>query len=203
MFRVQSKPCQTCIYRSDSSLDIKKLEDQIRDPHMGFKGHRICHHSKDACCRGFWQRHKNKFQLGQIAQRLNIVEFVNDDILMKGQHMETELRKKLHKAAKQRYEEIAYDLPTPGNGHYSAAMDCVSGDLYDKFQAEHPKVNWGYETRKALKGMVDDDRILTRSKERKFQREIARIEREQAKPPKPIKLPKPAKRKIHWGVGSY
>lgn len=80
MFKVQSKACDTCIYRSDSSLDIKTLEAQIADKYGGFKGHRICHHSKDACCRGFWQRHKNKFQLGQVAQRLNMVQFVDDDI---------------------------------------------------------------------------------------------------------------------------
>jgi hypothetical protein len=46
-----------------------------------FKGHRICHHSKDACCRGFWNRHKNHFTAGQLAQRLNAVEFVDEDVL--------------------------------------------------------------------------------------------------------------------------
>lgn len=80
-FKVQAKPCNTCIYRSDSPLDIKKLEKAVRDEFGGFRAHRICHHSKDACCRGFWQRHKDEFQLGRIAQRLNVVKFVDDDIL--------------------------------------------------------------------------------------------------------------------------
>lgn len=80
-FKVQSKPCATCIYRKDCSLDLKKLEDDVRDKYMGFKGHRTCHHSKDACCRGFWNRHKDEFAAGQIAQRLNMVEFVNHDTL--------------------------------------------------------------------------------------------------------------------------
>ena len=79
MFRVQSKQCNTCIYRKDSPLDLKQLEAQIADPHGGFKGHRICHHSEDACCRGFWNRHKDKFAIGQIAQRLDAVMFVKDD----------------------------------------------------------------------------------------------------------------------------
>ena len=83
-FKVQKKACATCIYRKDSSLDIKKLENDVRDKHMGFKGHRICHHSKDVCCRGFWNRHKNEFALGQIAQRLNMVEFVEVDTIKKG-----------------------------------------------------------------------------------------------------------------------
>jgi hypothetical protein len=81
MFKVQRKACATCIYRKDSALDIKKLEAQVADKFGGFKGHRICHHSKDACCRGFWNKHKDKFQAGQIAQRLNLVEFVSHDTL--------------------------------------------------------------------------------------------------------------------------
>lgn len=81
MFKVQKKMCSTCIYRPDSNLDLKVLEDQVRDPHMGFKGHRVCHHSDDVCCRGFWEKHKDKFTLGQIAQRLNKVVFVNVDTL--------------------------------------------------------------------------------------------------------------------------
>lgn len=80
-FKVQAKACTTCIYKADSSLDITRLEAQVRDPYMGFKGHRICHHSGDACCRGFWNRHKDEFPAGQIAQRLNLVEFVEEDCL--------------------------------------------------------------------------------------------------------------------------
>lgn len=79
-FRVQRKACATCIYRKDSPLDINELEAQIKDPYMGFKGHRICHHSKTACCRGFWNRHKDEFQAGQVAQRLQMVVFVDDDV---------------------------------------------------------------------------------------------------------------------------
>lgn len=80
-FKVQSEACSTCIYRKDSPLELEALEDQVRDQHGGFRGHRICHHSKDVCCRGFWNRHKNDFQAGQLAQRLNCVEFVGIDTL--------------------------------------------------------------------------------------------------------------------------
>jgi len=80
-FKVQKRACATCIYRKDSSLDIKKLENDVRDRFMGFKGHRICHHSKDVCCRGFWNRHKDEFPAGQIAQRLKLVKFVSVDTL--------------------------------------------------------------------------------------------------------------------------
>ncbi len=77
MFKVQSKSCSTCIYRKDSPLDLKKLEREA----ARVDGHRICHHSKDVCCRGFWNKHKNDFNLGRIAQRLNAVQFVEVDIL--------------------------------------------------------------------------------------------------------------------------
>lgn len=83
-FKVQKRQCSTCIYRDDSPLDIAELERQIADDYGGFTGHRQCHHSDDsepACCAGFWARHKDKFQLGQIAQRLGFVRFVEIDVL--------------------------------------------------------------------------------------------------------------------------
>lgn len=81
MFKVQKHQCETCIYRKSSPLDLKHLEKQIADEYGGFTGHRICHHSKDVCCRGFWNKHQDEFQMGQIAKRLNMVEFVDVDIL--------------------------------------------------------------------------------------------------------------------------
>jgi len=82
MLRVQSTQCATCIYRRDSPLDLKRLEAQIADPKMKgfFVGFRICHHSHDACCRGFWNRHRDHFTAGQLAQRLGCVEFVRDEV---------------------------------------------------------------------------------------------------------------------------
>ncbi len=76
MFKVQRKQCETCIYRKDSPLDLAQLEAAISDPYVGFRGWRICHHTDDVCCRGFWNRHKDEFQMGQVAQRLGFVEFV-------------------------------------------------------------------------------------------------------------------------------
>ena len=85
-FKVQKKMCATCIYRPDSPLDLAELEKQVRDPYIwgDFKTHRACHHAhaKDGvCCRGFWDAHKDEFPAGQIAQRLDAVEFVTVDVL--------------------------------------------------------------------------------------------------------------------------
>ena len=81
-FKVQDRMCSTCIYRPDSALDLVSLEDQVQDPHIGFKSFRICHHSDGVCCRGFWEAHKDEFSLGQVAQRLGMVEFVRVDTLL-------------------------------------------------------------------------------------------------------------------------
>ena len=78
MMRVASDQCPTCIYRKDSPLDLQQLEAEIADPRMAgfFKGHRICHSLDGACCRGFWDRHKDSFTAGQISQRLGLVKMV-------------------------------------------------------------------------------------------------------------------------------
>ncbi len=78
-FQVQRRQCATCIYRDDSPLDIEVLEAQVADKYVGFRSYRVCHHSDGACCAGFWARHKDEFQLGQLAQRLGLVKFVDDD----------------------------------------------------------------------------------------------------------------------------
>jgi hypothetical protein len=63
-------------------LDLAQLEDDIADGYGGFTTYRTCHHTDDscpACCAGFWASHKDEFQLGQVAQRLGLVEFVEID----------------------------------------------------------------------------------------------------------------------------
>lgn len=76
MFKVQNKSCSTCIFNKNSPLNLAKLVKEALEN----DGFRICHHSKDVCCRGFWNKFKNDFNLGRISQRLNSVEFVNIDI---------------------------------------------------------------------------------------------------------------------------
>jgi hypothetical protein len=79
--RVQRTMCRTCIYRPDSPLDLERLENDVRDKHIGFAGYRVCHHSTDAVCAGFWAAHRDEFAAGQIAQRLGLVILVEDDTL--------------------------------------------------------------------------------------------------------------------------
>lgn len=89
--RVQKKPCATCIFRAECALDIERLVDAVREsaplnwpkhkPWPFMRGHRVCHHSLTAVCAGFWALYKDKFQLGQIAQRLGLVEYVQDDTI--------------------------------------------------------------------------------------------------------------------------
>jgi len=84
MLKVQRRQCASCIYRKDCSLDLRALEAQIADPRLRghFRGYRACHHAPDRAkvvCRGFWTRHRDHFDAGQIAQRLHLVEFVEVD----------------------------------------------------------------------------------------------------------------------------
>lgn len=88
MLKVQRRQCETCIYRPDTNFDIASLEAQIADPHMEghFRGFRVCHHAtnrSNVCCRGFWNRHRDHFDGGQLAQRLQLVTFVDVDPLTK------------------------------------------------------------------------------------------------------------------------
>jgi hypothetical protein len=80
---VQARQCSTCIYSAKSPLDLARLEAEIADPHMpGYvTGHRVCHHSHTAVCAGFWARHKDRFTLGQLAERLGWVRKVHHDTL--------------------------------------------------------------------------------------------------------------------------
>lgn len=78
-FPVQARQCSSCIYLKGSPLarDLPRLEREAgRDRYGFFSGFRICHKSKTACCRGFWNRHKDKSAVCQIAQRLGGVKFV-------------------------------------------------------------------------------------------------------------------------------
>jgi hypothetical protein len=82
MMKVQAKQCDTCIFRNPGEF-LDRLLKQIADPRMAgfFEGYRECHHAKrgsGVCCRGFWNAHKDDFQAGQLAQRLGLVEFVDD-----------------------------------------------------------------------------------------------------------------------------
>jgi hypothetical protein len=87
LIKVQRKMCTTCIYRRTSPLNLAKLEAEVKDRYGSFKGFRLCHHTHkrdQVCCAGFWRRHRNQFQLGQIAQRLRGVLFVTIDRLQRG-----------------------------------------------------------------------------------------------------------------------
>ena len=88
-FLVQRRMCATCIYRPGFGRDIEALEDQARERVRGkpidfFKSYRSCHHAKNkegVCCRAFWNRHRDKCQITQLAQRLKLVRFVDRDVL--------------------------------------------------------------------------------------------------------------------------
>jgi hypothetical protein len=80
---IKRRQCVTCIFnpRYWKTDRLAALLDEIRDPAMDghFSGYRICHHSDKAVCAGFWAQHRNDFDLGQIAQRLGLVCYTQDE----------------------------------------------------------------------------------------------------------------------------
>jgi hypothetical protein len=77
---VQRRQCATCIFNPEywAPGRLTELLDEIRDPAMEghFHGYRICHHSRrEVVCAGFWAKHRDNFDLGQIAQRLGLVHY--------------------------------------------------------------------------------------------------------------------------------
>lgn len=79
--KVRKTMCATCIYRPDSTLDLAYLEDQCRDRWGFLVQYRICHYHDDTCCRGFWQRHADACTPTQIASRLGVVVFTDEEAL--------------------------------------------------------------------------------------------------------------------------
>ena len=80
-FEVRKTMCSSCIYGPKVPADFRQgLEDEIKDRFGFFNSYRACHHhtGDTKCCRGFWERHKDRFQMGQVAQRLNAVVFSDE-----------------------------------------------------------------------------------------------------------------------------
>lgn len=82
-FKVRRRPCSTCIYGRNTPVrqSVEALEKEVTDRYGSIEGYRVCHHTDDACCKGFWDRHKKDFALGRLALGYGLVEYVDDDIL--------------------------------------------------------------------------------------------------------------------------
>jgi hypothetical protein len=66
---VQSKaPALLNLYRSKGTpLDLKQLEDQVRDRRLTFNNFRVCQHGNDACYHGSLDHDCDDFAAGHIA----------------------------------------------------------------------------------------------------------------------------------------
>ena len=71
--RIRAAQCATCIYRSDSPLNLPALEDEIRDRHGHYHKARACYAvwpATDMICAGFAARHGDDCTPVQIVRRL-------------------------------------------------------------------------------------------------------------------------------------
>lgn len=76
---VQSKKCDQCLF-SKNLIVSEKRREQIIQRCIANDKYFVCHKgslvSRDVCCRGFWDNFKDRFNLGRIVQRLNMVREV-------------------------------------------------------------------------------------------------------------------------------
>lgn len=82
-FKVMSERCNQCLYGPDKIVSNARRSQLIRQT-VGIDNHFVCHKAMiagtKACCRGDWDAHGGG-QLGRIAVRLGVVEFVTEDQL--------------------------------------------------------------------------------------------------------------------------
>ncbi len=79
--KIQKTKCNQCLFSKNRIVDAKRAAEVIRDA-LGKDTYFNCHKAKikgaDVCCRGFWDAHKDNFNLGRIAQRLNVIKEVKN-----------------------------------------------------------------------------------------------------------------------------
>lgn len=80
MFKVCDKKCKKCLFTKDRIVSKERMA-QILEECEQKNTHFICHEAsmkdEDVCCSGFYETQSSN--LMRIAQRLNMVKFVNMD----------------------------------------------------------------------------------------------------------------------------
>ena len=70
---VRRHRCRTCIYRQDAPVDIPKLEAEV----LPLGGFRVCHHTIDVCCAGFYAKHRDSLKSWSSFVRVD-TDFIPD-----------------------------------------------------------------------------------------------------------------------------
>jgi hypothetical protein len=77
-FKVMREPCSQCLYSPDKIVSNARRSEILRKVRHD-DGFFVCHKSQiagdEACCAGDFKAHGGG-QLGRIAGRLNVIEFV-------------------------------------------------------------------------------------------------------------------------------
>lgn len=79
---VQKHPCSQCLF-TDKRIVPRTRAVSIVNDCLKRDTYFVCHKTQiekcneDVVCHTFWNRYKNNFNLGRIAQRLRVVKFVS------------------------------------------------------------------------------------------------------------------------------
>ncbi len=83
MFKVLEQRCNECLYGKRKIVDDARRKEIIKELNEE-DNYFICHKAtiagKKVCCRGDWDR-RGGGQMGRIAGRLNMVQFVKEEDL--------------------------------------------------------------------------------------------------------------------------
>jgi len=75
VFRVQGSKCDQCLFSDNKIVNDDRKEEVLRTT-LKKDTFFVCHKTDDVCCKGYWDKYKDKFTVGQIAQRLNLMKEV-------------------------------------------------------------------------------------------------------------------------------
>jgi hypothetical protein len=75
MFKVFKESCRNCLLTKDRIVSPKRAKDLIENC-KGKQTYFICHKSDNVCCHNYYKELGEYSQLARIAERLNMVEFV-------------------------------------------------------------------------------------------------------------------------------
>jgi len=77
---VLAERCATCVFRPGNLMQLQpgRVRDMV-DQAVADQSVIVCHATLDtdanACCRGFWDAHRDRVQALQVAERLGVVAY--------------------------------------------------------------------------------------------------------------------------------
>jgi hypothetical protein len=80
MLKIQRKQCNQCLFSGRRIVSPARKREVVEEC-LKYETFFTCHKGSiagvNACCKGYWDRYHESFQLGQLAARLGWIEWVD------------------------------------------------------------------------------------------------------------------------------